>query len=165
MAVLFRSSRPRVQKWSALKYVMVSLLEIDHARRDRSNTLYVITEGMVQRTFLLLVDGDRVKAEQDLSRFVRLAPFGDVLVHVAVTADEAIARLDSRERGTPPRLASLDARILAARLTEGDALMGRVAYATGMPVVEHDPGIDARETAQRVADLAREAGSLSEGAS
>lgn len=127
LSVLRRSPRPFSQKIAAFRFVFVTLERYAEYHGDVSDRVYIMDEGSLQRLFLLLVERDGVQAEVDRRVYMDAAPFGDVLVHVQISPEEALARLAKRDRRLPPRLLGLAEPQARLCLAQGDALLAKAA--------------------------------------
>ncbi len=125
--VLRRSPRPFRRKTIAFRFVFATLERYEFYQRDTSDRVYIIDEGSLQRLFLLLVERDGARTEVDRRVYVDAAPFGDLLVHVQISPQQALARLAGRSRHLSPRLMGLDDRQARLCLAQGDALLAKAA--------------------------------------
>lgn len=115
------------QRVDAVRFIVVTLETYERCEAGAPDCVYLIEEGSLQRLFMLLVEDDGVRGDHDLRTYLTRAPFGDALVHVKVSADVALGRLEDRERGLSPRLAGLPAVDARQRLIDGGALLARAA--------------------------------------
>ena len=127
LSVLRRSPRPFSQKVAAFRLVFVTLERYREYQGDASDRVHIIDEGSLQRLFLLLVERDGAQTEVDRSVYMDAAPFADVLLHIQISPEDALARLTGRGRRLPPRLLGLGEHQARLCLAQGDALLAKAA--------------------------------------
>lgn len=86
------------------------------------------------------MERDGVRVEVDRRVYINAAPFGDLLVHVQVSPQQALARLAGRDYGLPLRLLELNDRQASLCLAQAAALLAKAAVeATAVPVSGRPP--------------------------
>lgn len=122
----WRSPRPASERWLLLRMIVVSLHRFDEAKALGRSKPVIFHEGIVQRSFLALVEANSVGAEADVERYLRHAPRPDVVVWLRVDPLTCLERIVCRERGVPKRLSSLSSGAVVERFTQGEAMFDQV---------------------------------------
>lgn len=141
LRTLATSPRSASEKVQALRFTLVTLETHRLARTSPMAPLCLVDEGILQRSFLLFVERDRVADQGAVEAFLHRCPLPDLVVWVDAAPEIALERLASRDRGLPPRLTGLSHDEALERLAAGDQLIRSgldVMRASGVAVATVD---------------------------
>lgn len=114
----WRSPRSRRERCFLVRTVAVMLHRFDESKKLDETRVVVFHEGMVQRSFLSLVEAEGVGSQADIDRYLRHAPRPDVVVLLRVSPHMCLDRLERRARGVPERLSELSTHDAVERLRD-----------------------------------------------
>jgi hypothetical protein len=127
VAALWRSPRPLRDKREALGALLATLAaRLDAGSGRAPADVLLLTEGLFQRAFLLLVDRAGCAPPWLVRAYARAVPPPDLVLRLSAEVDALLARLAGRTRKLPRRLAGMDGDRVRRLLGEADGLLDAV---------------------------------------